>query len=151
MATNKKPRKAYKPKRKVGDLLGYMSKIKPATIDEDLISYQVSLGAILHGTAVIRDADMLTGALNACAVLCLQHKWDDHYATAVLGQRAQQSLNNRVRAGGPICYTGLEMQAVKDALALFEAQMPLLTPKDLTNAAVLVTQTLVARNFAKPL
>ena len=151
MATNKKPRKAYKPKRKVENLLGYMAKLDPNVVQDDLIEYQMSLGAILRGEGTIRDSDMVTGALNACAVLCLQHDWPEHYDMAVLGQRAQQSMTDRVRAGKKILYTGPEMQAVKDALALYEAQVPLMTPKDMANASVLVGQQLVKRNFTKPL
>lgn len=151
MATNKKPRKAYKPKRKVENLLGYMAKLDPNVVQDDLIEYQMSLGAILRGEGTIRDSDMVTGALNACAVLCLQHNWLEHYDMAVLGQRAQQSMTDRVRAGKKILYTGPEMQAVKDALALYEAQVPLMTPKDMANASVLVGQQLVKRNFTKPL
>lgn len=151
MPANKKPRKAYKPKRKVGNLLGYMAKLDPAVVTEDLIEYQMALGAILRGEGTIRDSDMVTGALNACAVLCLQHGWADHYDMAVLGQRAQTSMTNRVRAGKSILYTGPEMQAVKDAIALYEAQVPLMTPKDMANAADLVGQQLVKRNFSKSL
>lgn len=151
MAKNKKPRKAYKPKRKVGNLLGYMAKLDPKVVTEDLIEYEMSLGAILRGEGTIRDSDMVTGALNACAVLCLQHGWTQHYETAVLGQRAQTSMTNRFREGKRILYTGPEMQAVKDALALYEAQVPLMTPKDMANAAVLVGQQLIRRNFSRPL
>lgn len=151
MPANKKPRKAYKPKRKVGNLLAYMAKMDPAVVTEDLISYQVSFGSILKGTGTIRDSDMVTGALNACAVLCLQHNWPEHYDMAVKAQQAQTAMTNRVRQGKSILYTGPEMEAVRDALALYEAQVPLMTPKDMANAAVLVGQQLVKRNFTKSL
>ena len=149
MATNKKPRKAYKPKRKVGNLLGYMAKLDPNVVTEDLISYRMALDCILKGPATIRDCDMVTGALNACSVLCLQHDWPEHYDMAVKAQQAQVAMTNRVRAGKAILYTGLEMQAVKNAINLYEQQVPLMTPKDMANAAVLVGQQLVKRNFTK--
>lgn len=145
MATNKKPRKAYKPKRKVGNLLGYMAKLDPAVVEEDLISYEIAFGSILRGEGTIRDSDMITGAMNACAVLCLQHNWLEHYDTAVAGQNAQRAMTDRVRAGKQVLYTGPEMQQIKDALALYEQQVPLMTPKDMANAATLVGQTLVKR------
>lgn len=151
MATNKKPRKAYKPKRKVGNLLGYMAKINPNVVTDDMLEYRLALESILKGNGTIRDSDMVTGALNACAVLCLQHNWPEYYDIAVLGQRAQTAMTNRVRAGKAILYTGPEMQAVKDAIALYEAQVPLMTPKDMANAATLVGQQLVKRNFTKPM
>lgn len=151
MATNKKPRKAYKPKRKVGNLLGYMAKIDPNVVTDDMLEYRLALESILKGHGTIRDSDMVTGALNACAVLCLQHDWPEYYDIAVLGQQAQTAMTNRVRAGKAILYTGLEMQAVKDAIALYEAQVPLMTPKDMANAATLVGQQLVKRNFTKSL
>lgn len=149
MAGNKKPRKAYKPKRKVGNLLGYMAKIDPAVVIEDLISYQQALGSIIKGHGTIRDSDMITGAVNACAVLCLQHDWEEHYGMAVKGQQAQKTMTDRVRAGKAILYTGLEMEAIRDSLALYEAQVPLMTPRDMANAAQLVGQTLVKRKLIK--
>lgn len=151
MATNKKPRKAYKPKRIAKDPLAYMSRRSAADVEQDLISYQMSFGSILKGTGSIHDADVVTAALNACAVLCLQHGWMDYYQTAVLAQRAQQTMNNRVREGKKVLYTGTELQAVREALTIWEAQAPLLTPKDLASAADLVGQNLVKRNFSKPL
>lgn len=147
MATNKKPRKAYKPKRKVGNLLGYMTRIDPAVVTEDLISYEMALGAIIKGYGTIQDCDMVTGALNACAILCLKHGWLEHYPTAVAGQAAQIAMTDRVKNDGKrIIYTGPEMQAVKEALALYEQQVPLMTPRDMANAAALISQKLVKRN-----
>lgn len=151
MATNKKPRKAYKPKRIAKDPLAYMAKRDSGDVATDLISYQLAYGAIVKGHGTICDADVVTAALNACAVLCLQHGWMDYYDTAVLGQRAQQTMNTRVREGKKVLYTGVEIQAVREALAIWEAQAPLLTPKDLACAADLVGQNLVKRNFSKPL
>lgn len=151
MAANKKPRKAYKPKRVVKDLLGYMSKLPADTVRNDILEYHLSLECILTGRGTIKDCDLITGALNACAVLCLQHDWPEYYELAVKGQQAQTSMNNRVRAGKSILYTGPEMAAVKDALALYQIQAPLMTPMDMVNASVLVGQQLVRRNFAKPL
>jgi hypothetical protein len=147
MATNKKPRKAYKPKRKVGNLLGYMAKLEPAVVDEDLISYRMSLDALIKGYGTIRDSDMITGALNACAILCLKHDGlREHYPVAVAGQDAQREMTDRVKMYNKrILYTGPEMEAVKVALDLYEQQVPLMTPRDMVNAATLVTQTLVKR------
>jgi len=151
MASNKKPRKAYKPKRIAQNPLAYMARRTTADVEQDLISYQISFGAILGGNGTIHDADVVTAALNACAVLCLQHNWMEYYQTAVLAQRAQQTMNNRVREGKKVLYTGVEIQAVREALAIWEAQAHLLTPKDLAAAADLVGQNLVKRNFSKPL
>ena len=151
MATNKKPRKAYKPKRKINDLLGYMAKLPSSRVLDDLIEFRVALESILKGTGTIRDCDMVTGALNGAAVLCLQHNWMEHYDTAVKGQSAQASMVNRVRSGGKILYTGLEMTAVKDGMDIFQAQLPLMTPKDMGIAARLVSQQLVKRKFIKPM
>lgn len=143
MATNKKPRKAYKPKRKVENILSYMAKLDSRVVIEDLISYEMALMSIVRGEGTIRDSDMITGAMNACAVLCLQHGWMEHYPTAVAGQNAQFEMTNRVRAGKKVLYTGPEMKAVQLALELYEQQVPLMTPKDMANAAILVGQTLV--------
>lgn len=149
MATNKKPRKAYKPKRVIGNLLAFMAKIPEDVVREDAICYELALGAMLKGVATVADCNMLSNALNAAAVLCLQHNWPAHYDVAVMGQRAHQTMITRVRAGKSMLYTGVEMQAVKDALTLYELQMPLMTPRDVANASKLVNQQLVKRNFTK--
>lgn len=143
MATNKKPRKAYKPKRKVKNLLGYMARLDSSVATEDLISYRMALASILQGTGTIRDSDMITGAVNACAVLCLQHGWMEHYPTAIAGQDVQRAMTDRVRAGKKVLYTGPEIVVIRLALELYEEQVPLMTPKDMANASVLVGQTLV--------
>lgn len=151
MANNKKPRKAYKPKAVATNPLAYMSRMKPERVQTDLIEFRSALESILKGIATIRDCDTVTAALNGAAVLCLQHGWMEYYDTAVKGQSAQTSMTNRVKAGGKILYTGLEMTAVKEAMDVFEAQLPLMTPMEMNSAAHLVSQQLVARNFTKSL
>lgn len=151
MAKNKKPSKAYRPKRKAKDPLAYMAKKDPSNVEEELIAYQVAFGSILKGHASVFDVDTVTAALNGCAVLCLQHDWLEYYDKAVLGQRAQQTMIERLKLGKRAVYTGLEMQAVREALEIWEAQLPLMTPKDMASAADLVGQQLVKRNFTRPL
>jgi len=143
MPANKKPRKAYRPKRKVGNILAYMAKTDPKVVLEDIVQYQISLEHILSGNGTIYHSDMVTGALNACCVLCLQHDWMEYYPIALAGQRAQKEMTDRVRAGKTMLYTGPEMTAVKDAMELYKEQLQLMTPKDMTNCAMLVSQTLV--------
>lgn len=150
MANNKKPRKAYKPRRKVTNLIGYMSALSPGETSELLVSYQMSLGAILQGTGTVQDCNMLTEAINTCAVLCLQHDWPEHYDTAVKGQQAQAAMNNRVREGKPAVYTGLEMAAVRDAIQIYDVQILLMTPRNIANALKVVKHELVKQNFTKP-
>lgn len=149
MAANKKPRKAYKQKPKVKNLLGYMARLEPSAARNDVTECHISLDCIITGNGTIKDCDIVTGALNMCAVLCLQHDWMEHYETALAGQRAQTSMNNRVREGKSILYTGPEMNAVKNALIVYQEQIPLMTPKDMVNGARLVGQQLVKRNFTK--
>lgn len=149
MAANKKPRKAYKPKPITKDPLSYMARLPASVARNDVTEYHLSLECILTGRGTIRDCDLITGALNACAVLCLQHDWMEHYETAVKGQQAQTAMNNRVRQGKAIGYTGPEMNAVKNALIIYQEQIPLMTPRDMANAARLVGQQLVKRNFTK--
>jgi hypothetical protein len=151
MASNKKPRKAYKPKRTAKDPLAYMAKKDPADVEEELIAYQVAFGSILKGHGSVCDVDTVTAALNGCAVLCLQHDWMEYYDKAVLGQRAQQTMIERLKLGKRAVYTGPEMQAVREALEIWEAQLPIMTPRDMASAATLVGQQLVRRNFTKPL
>lgn len=143
MPSNKKPRKAYRPKRKIGDILAYMSKSDPKVVLDDIVQYQLSLQHLLEGRGTIYHSDMVTGALNACAVLCLQHNWMEYYDIALRGQDAHKAMTDRVRAGKSMLYTGPEMTAVKEAMELYKEQLPLMTPKDMTNCAMLVTQTLV--------
>jgi hypothetical protein len=117
---------------------------------EDLTAYQLALGAIFRGEGTIADSDMITNAVNACAAICIQHDWFEHLYTATNGQNAQKAMTDRMRKGIRMLYTGLEMQAIKDALALYETQVPLMTPKDMTRAANLVNKVLIDQRFIKP-
>lgn len=149
MAKNKKPNKPYKPKRKVGNLLAYMAKVDPKVVTSDLVGYQLSLDAMLRGDGNEHHSDMITGLLNACAIFCLQHDWLEDYEYAVLGQQAHQAMINRYKAGKRMLYSGTEMGRVKYAFEIYKQQVPIMTPKDMVNAAQLVGQTLVKRKHIK--
>ena len=147
MAGNKKPRKAYKPKRVAKDPIAFLSVCKPADVVVDKLYYRAALDHILTGKGVIKDYDAMAACVNISAALSAMHFGDEQYETSFAAQRAHSALGERVRAGKPIIYRGLEIGAMKKGMELYESQADLMTQRDMVNASLLINEILVDQKF----
>lgn len=149
MAQNKKPRKAYKPKRIVKNPIGYMSKMTESEKNRDQIYYRLALSNLQKGQGTFEDCNTLTFCLNCCASLCLQHFGGEGYEMVAKCQSIQNTVNNRAKAQLPAVYTTEEFVSVRNCLDYYDSQVDIMSPKDMLAAKDLVEHTLSHKKFVK--
>lgn len=141
MASNKKPRKAYRPKGVILDTVNWVcGGFKPLTsvADENIklrLRNHLALEAIAKGQATSVDLGTLIAASNMTMALKRCGFGDDYHAIARAGADAIEALRNSNRL---VC-TGPELTAIKRMIELHDAQLDIVRINDL-DAALKLTK-----------
>jgi hypothetical protein len=136
MASNKKPRKAYRQRGVILDTMNWVcGGFKPLVSikDEDTklrLKNHIALEAIAKGQATNADLGILIAASNMTVALKCGGFGDEHHDIARAGADAIEALRNRERY---VC-TGPELTAIKRLIELHDAQLDVVRINDLDAA-----------------
>jgi hypothetical protein len=140
MATNKKPKKKYRPKAVLQNPLGYVmeSMTRVADHDYDLITLRIknseAMYSLLHGTAVKDDMDKLVAMSNVTEALWEMGFGAEYQNVCIDGRYAILSIVNRASKHGKFTPTGPEITMLNTLMELHDAQMEVVTVKDMERA-----------------
>jgi hypothetical protein len=140
MATNKKPRKKYRPKPVLADPVGFVTeRITPITQhDTYLLDLQLknsaSMAALMQGRASKQDMDILIAMSNITEALYAMGFGKDYGEVAIAGREAILKIVWRAVDKLRFVPTGPEIQALNTLMELHDAQMDVITVQDMENA-----------------
>lgn len=140
MPSNKKPRKAYRPRPVLADPMGYVreSLVPIAQHESYLIDLKIrnslAMAALLRGGAAKGDMDMLIAMSNIVEALCALDFGSEHKAVAVDGREAILRIVFRAVEKLRFTPTGPEIGALNALMELHDAQMDAITVGDMERA-----------------
>jgi len=142
MATNKKPRKAYRPRGVILDTAKWVCDgFKPLTsmAGENVklrLRNHLALEALARGHATSTDLGTLIAASNMCMALKKCGFGGEYHDIAVAGANAIEALRNR---GRMVC-TGPELTAIKRMMELHDSQLDISRVNDIESALKIVNE-----------
>jgi hypothetical protein len=147
-----KKRSKYRPKHVLANPVAYV--IESLTLvskhDEILINLKIknseSMFSLLHGSATAMDMVILRDMSNMTEAFCAMNFGKEHLDIANKGRIAIFTIVDRAGKIKKFVPTGLEIQALNDLLELHNAQMDVVTVRDMEKAIQLVKHKIV---FAK--
>lgn len=149
MASNKKPRKAYRPRKVLVDPVSYvLTGMKPLTWAKDeLVTLRITnhgaFAALTQGRATRQDFELMVAALNMTEALMLQRLGDEYSNDMRAGQDALEAIAGRsVSLGGRFVVKAEEMKALNEAMVVHDAQLDVCTIAQLERAIDTVQQTI---------
>lgn len=150
MAANKKPRKKYRPKPVLKDTITYvLSGIKP--LSEDTLTWlktslHWAMQTITKGEGSPDDWQNVADSLNMGLVLCERGYGNEYIEHMLAARQAMRALRERTKQKGRMAFTGPELAAVNEAIAIHEAQLdcPDLTVVDVERAVKEVRRRIVS-------
>lgn len=140
MATNKKPRKRYKPKPLIQDTIAWaLAGVKTMAADKGaMLAKQVrnsdALTALCQGRATQADMNVLIHMHNAVEALWQAGFGAEHSEILIRGKCALLEIGERGVKIGHYALKAQERQALNDLLALYDAQMEVATLRDVARA-----------------
>lgn len=139
MPANKKPRKTYRPKPKLNTLIVVGENIRPVashtTYLLDLrLKNSSAMAALLAGHATKKDMDMIVAMSNITYALQQLGFGKEHDEVATQGRIAIISIAHRATKVGRFVPTGPEIKALNELMELHDAQMDVITVKDMDRA-----------------
>ena len=146
MPANKKPRKKYKPKPKLNTLIVVGENIRPvASHTSYLLDLRVknssAMAALLAGHATKKDMDMIIAMSNIVYALMESGGFGKGYEeVATQGRMAIIGIAHRATKVGRFVPTGPEIKALNDLMELHDAQMDVITVKDMDRAIEFATR-----------
>lgn len=145
MPANQKPRKKYRPKPVFADPVRYVLNgfRGLTTVGDEVIKHKIraydALNHLRTGAGVFADLDRLADALNVADALSLGGEIGQEYADQIrAGQDALFGMAERSLTSGRFLFTGPELMAVNEAMAVYSAQMDVVTVSDFQTALVCV-------------
>ena len=148
MATNKKPRRKYRPKAVIHNTLGYVMEGMTRVVDHDYdltmlrIKNSEAMYSLLHGTAVKDDMDKLVAMSNMTEAFWELGFGKEYQNVCVDGRYAILSIVNRATKHGRFNPTGPEITMLNTLMELHDAQMEIINVKDMEQALALVHKKL---------
>jgi hypothetical protein len=149
-------RSKYKPKGVRVDVVNWvLSGLKPVAKHEEVLHLRTknhsSMASILAGTGTRDDVDVLIAAMNMTESLSLirnelGYDWKTEISTA---QTALFTMAQRGLTRGRFLFTGPEMQAIKLAMEIHDAQIDQCTIQDFERALDLIAKTVREGNAKK--
>jgi len=133
-------RSKYRPKPMLVNPLSYvLESMKPVAYhDQYLIDLKIknnqAMVALLQGKATHDDMDMLIAMSNVTEALCQLGFGDEHKLVTVDGREAIIRIAHRSAKIKRFTPTGLEIQALNLLMELHDAQMDVITIKDMERA-----------------
>jgi hypothetical protein len=140
MATNKKPRRKYRPKAVIHNTLGYVMEGMTRVVDHDYdltmlrIKNSEAMYSLLHGTAVKDDMDKLVAMSNMTEAFWEMGFGKEYQNVCVDGRYAILSIVNRATKHGRFTPTGPEVAMLNTLMELHDAQMEVITVRDMEQA-----------------
>ena len=137
MATNKKPRKKYRPKPVMLNTIEYAREsVQPITAQEgylvDLqIKNQLAFGAAMRGQATRTDLTTLITAHHITEAFWAMGRGREYKDILIRSQVALREVWDRLRDTGRSTLRAPELQAFRDLLELHDAMMEVATVKDM--------------------
>lgn len=145
MGTTKKPRKKYRPKPVLQNPVGYvlegMTRVEQAANSEITlikIKNHSAMVALLNGTAKKYEMNVLVAMSNIVEALWELGFGAEYQSVCVEGRFAIYHIVLRSQEHGKFTPTGSEITQLNMLLELHDAQMEVITMKDLENACALV-------------
>jgi len=154
MATNKKPRKAYKRKHILADPVGFVTeRITPITRHETyLLDLQLknsaAMQALLQGRASKRDMDILIAMSNIVEALQQGGFGKEYAGVALAGREAILKIVWRAVERLKFIPTGPEIVALNELMELHDAQMEVITVQHLDDAITLAKKLIRDKHAA---
>lgn len=148
MASSKKPRKKYRPKPVVSDPIGYVIESMMPIRDQgyDLVALKIKISeamvALLQGRATKLDMDKLVNMSNVSEALCQMGHGAEYENVCIDGRYALLSIVHRATRHGRFTPTGPEITMLNTLMELHDAQMDVITVKDMERALELVKKKL---------
>lgn len=140
MPANAKPRKKYRPKPKLNPLIVVGDNIRPVTsyasyLLDLRIKNSSAMAALLAGHATKKDMDLLIAMSNIVYALMESGGFGKGYEeVATQGRMAIIGIAHRATTVGRFVPTGPEIKALNDLMELHDAQMDVITVKDMDKA-----------------
>lgn len=138
MAKNKKPSKAYRPKRNLVNPLGWVlegtHKLTRKQITDTLIRVYAAFDEIVHGRGNVELWRTVTGALNMAIVL------DEQVCGGVRSEVLKAALKAHARCGArgekgvSLGYSGPDLGLLREALEIHSMQIKLITISEVESA-----------------
>jgi len=137
-------RSKYRPKHVLTNPVAYvMESLTPISKHNDVlltlkIKNSESMFSLLHGSATAIDMQILRDMSNMTEALCLMGFGEDYQNVMIKGRQAIFDIierGKRIKKFGP---TGLQIGALNDLLELHDAQMEIITVRDMEKAIALV-------------
>jgi hypothetical protein len=150
MGTTKKPRKKYRPKGIIRDPMAYvMESMTPVRDhDYDLVALKIknseAMVSLLRGTATKHDMDILIAMSNMTEAFWEMGFGKEYQNVCTEGRYALLSIAHRATSHGRFTPTGPEITMLNTLMELHDAQMDVITVKDMEQALLLVKKKLRA-------
>jgi hypothetical protein len=126
MATKKRC-KAYRPKQIVMNPLNYLfgglKRIDPDNLVTLNCQNHAALATIVSGRGTRATWDKLTGCINMALIMCEYGTGDEYRTTLEGGREALIALGRRYLKHGKFAFTGDELTAINEAMAVHDAQL----------------------------
>lgn len=140
MPANAKPRKKYRPKPKLNTLIVVGENIRPVAshtsyLMDVRLKNSSAMAALLAGHATKKDMDMIIAMSNITYALMESGGFGKGYEeVATQGRIAIISIAHRATKVGRFVPTGPEIKALNELMELHDAQMDVITVKDMDKA-----------------
>ena len=148
-------RSKYRPKPIINDLITYtIASVQPITkygthILDVKIKNHVAMNALLFGKATKDDIDMLISMTNICEALYRLGFGREYKDVVAKGLEALYQVSTRgVEASVFVCKLS-EVAAMNELMELHDAQMDVITVRDMEKALALVQQEFKLRKMRK--
>ena len=152
MGTTKKPRKKYRPKPILSNPVGYVLESMTRVADHDFpmvdlkIKNHMAMTMLMQGTAVKDDMDKLIAMSNITEALWELGFGKEYRNVCVDGRYAILSIANRAIKHGKFTPTGPENTMLNMLMELHDAQMEVVTVRDMEKALDVVRTKLRTGN-----
>lgn len=140
MGTTKKPRKKYRPKPVLSNPLGYVLEGMTRVADHDFplvdlkIENHMAMSMLVKGQAKKDDMDKLVVMSNMTEALWELGFGKEYQNVCIDGRYAILSIINRAQQHGRFTPTGPEITMLNTLMELHDAQMEIITVKDMEKA-----------------
>lgn len=151
MPSNKKPRKAYRPKPVLRDPLGHaLGAFK--TLPEDYritseVRHHGALTAMTTGKGSFHDWGVLCGVLNLARILADMGIGSDQLQLIAQAMQAHSMCGKRHVRAGSFGYTGSELAYVREALEVYEIQLENVTVREFDTASAELDRRVSAKEI----
>lgn len=144
MGTTKKPRKKYRPKPVLQNPVGYVLESLTPVRNHDFpltelkIKNHLAMTMLVRGQAKKDDMDKLVAMSNMTEALCALGFGKEYQNVCIDGRYAILSIANRATKHGRFTPTGPEITMLNTLMELHDAQMEIITVKDMEKALDIV-------------